>query len=178
MSTSDGEPDSSGSPRLAPNASQQQAHQSWSDDGPAILASAHPDAVTDFLQLAQDREAAFLHARWKGVEALAAMAADPVQAVRSGCWCEAGYTHCSVCWLGGGWVETKDWAGVGSGGPPTSCAPKKTVKNAGLCHFWCRPSHTHTHTLTRHTRPSTPPLFLLRTLMPTAPRPSCPSPLM
>jgi hypothetical protein len=90
MSTSDGEPDSSASPRLAANASPQQAHQSWRDDGPAILASAHPDAVTDFLQLAQDREAAFLHARWKGVEALAAMAADPVQAVRSGCWCDAG----------------------------------------------------------------------------------------
>jgi hypothetical protein len=57
-------------------------HDPFSDSTPAILASAHPDAVTDFLQLVDDREAAFFHARRKGVEALAAMAADPVQAVR------------------------------------------------------------------------------------------------
>ena len=39
-------------------------HDPFSDSTPAILASAHPDAVTDFLQLVDDREAAFFHARW------------------------------------------------------------------------------------------------------------------
>ena len=59
-----------------------QLHDPISYSTTSVLASAHPDAVTDFLELVGDRESVFLLARLGGVEALAAMAADPVQAVR------------------------------------------------------------------------------------------------
>jgi hypothetical protein len=80
MSSSRGAFNSSGSPSHAVDASPQQ-RQLLSDDAPAVLASAPPEAVRHFLET----PAGPAHCAQSGVdpvEALATLASDPVLAVR------------------------------------------------------------------------------------------------
>ncbi len=82
MSSSRGAFNSSGSPSRAVDASPQQ-RQLLSDDAPAVLASAPPEAVRHFLET----PAGPAHCAQSGVdpgpvEALATLASDPMQAVR------------------------------------------------------------------------------------------------
>ena len=87
MSSSRGAFNSSGSPSHAVDASPQQ-RQLFSDDAPAVLASAPPEAVRHFLETPAGPAHCAQLERGPGVpvdpavEALAALASDPMQAVR------------------------------------------------------------------------------------------------